>query len=78
MMIDSAPHLTTKIPFVIPCQNTFSAIYYYIGSMMYYALYKYFAPDTRTKFNAPYFLNRTELTEIFPNINPKYSAGVVY
>lgn len=78
MMIDSAPHLTTKIPFVIPCNNMFWAIYYYIGSIMYYTLYKYYAPESKTKFNAPYFLNRSELTEIFPYINPKYSMGVVY
>lgn len=61
-MIDSAPHLTTKVPFVIPCGNMFAAFYYYLGSMMYYMIYRYYAPDTKTKFNAPYFLNRSELT----------------
>ena len=77
-MIDSAPHLTTKIPFVIPCSNTLVAIYYYIGSMMYYLIYKYYSPNTKTAFNRPYFLNRTQLTQIFPYLSPKFTTGVVY
>jgi glycerol-3-phosphate dehydrogenase len=78
MMIDSAPHLTTKIPFVIPCTNMFNAFYYYIGSMVYYMIYLFYSPMTPTVFKMPYFLNREELTSIFPNINPKYDMGVVY
>ena len=78
MMIDSAPHLTTKIPFVIPCTSIFSALYYYVGSVVYYAIYKLYSPITPTVFQMPYFLTRQELTAIFPNLNPKYDIGVVY
>lgn len=77
-MIDSASHLTSKVPFVIPCTNLFYGLYYYIGSMVYYLIYEWFAPKNGTIFNAPYFLNRQELLEIFPHLNPKYSMGVVY
>ena len=45
---------------------------------MYYLIYKYYSPNTKTNFNPPYFLNRTELTEIFPYLSPKYTTGVVY
>lgn len=62
MMIDSAPHLTTKIPFVIPCTNLVSATYYYIGSLFYYLIYALYSPSTPTSFNMPYFMNRLELT----------------
>ena len=78
MMVDSAPHLTTKIPFVIPCTDLFSATYFYIGSLFYYLIYAFYSPSTPTSFNMPYFVNRLELTSIFPHINPKYSMGVVY
>jgi glycerol-3-phosphate dehydrogenase len=78
LMIDSAPHLTTKLPFVIPCTNVFKAIYYYVGSVVYYLIYKLYSPETPTAFRMPYFLNREELTTIFPNLNPKYDVGVVY
>lgn len=77
-MIDSAPHLTAKLPFVIPCTNVFSAIYYYVGSVVYYLIYKLYSPVTPTSFRMPYFLNREELVNIFPNLNPKYDMGVVY
>jgi glycerol-3-phosphate dehydrogenase len=77
-MIDSAPHLTTKIPFVIPCTNTFTTLYYYMGSLMYYWIYKYFSPNTKTVFRPPYMINRQELVEIFPNMNPKFTNGIVY
>ena len=77
-MIDSAPHLTTKIPFVIPCTNLLSATYYYIGSLFYYLIYAFYSPSTPTSFNMPYFMNRIELTSIFPHMNPKYTMGVVY
>ena len=78
VMIDSASHLTEKVPFVIPCSNIFQGVYYYLGSMIYYFIYKYYAPTTITKFNLPYLYSREELTEIFPHINSKYSLGVVY
>ncbi len=77
-MIDSAPHLTTKIPFVIPCTNIFSATYYYIGSLFYYLIYAVYSPSTPTSFNMPYFMNRIELTSVFPNLSPNYTMGVVY
>lgn len=77
-MIDSAPHLTTKLPFVIPCTNMFQALYYYVGSMVYYLIYKLYSPLTPTAFRMPYMLSREELTSIFPHLNPKYDVGVVY
>lgn len=77
-MIDSAPHLTTKIPFVIPCTNIFKAAYYYVGSLVYYLIYYAYSPPTATTFRMPYFLSREELTSIFPHLNPKYDIGVVY
>jgi glycerol-3-phosphate dehydrogenase len=77
-MIDSAEHLTTKIPFVIPAQNIFQGFYYYIGSVLYYAIYSIYAPKTETIFNFPFFFNREELTSAFPKISPKYDIGVVY
>lgn len=77
-MIDSAPHLTSKIPFVIPCTNIFKAAYYYVGSLVYYLIYYAYSPQTATSFRMPYFLSREELTSIFPYINPKYDIGVVY
>ena len=43
-MLDSAPYLTTKIPFVIPCTNMFYSLYYYIGSMVYYWIYRMYSP----------------------------------
>lgn len=58
MMIDSAEHLTAKIPFVIPCTNVFSAVYYYVGSLMYYLIYHWFAPAGKTAFKMPYFMDR--------------------
>lgn len=60
-MIDSASHLTSKFPCVIPCKNIFYGVYYYIGSLMYYLIYKWYSPKTTTAFHSPYFLNRTEL-----------------
>jgi glycerol-3-phosphate dehydrogenase len=77
-MIDSAPHLTTKIPFIIPCTNLFDAAYYYIGSFVYYLIYHHYAPKLSTSFNLPYFVNREELTSIFPNLASKFNTGVVY
>lgn len=56
----------------------FSALYYYIGSVVYYSIYHYFAPKTPTSFNLPYFFNREEMTSVFPNLNPKFDTGVVY
>lgn len=38
-MIDSASHLTNKVPFVIPCTSSFHSFYYYIGSLVYYFIY---------------------------------------
>lgn len=58
MMIDSAEHLTAKIPFVIPCTNVFSAFYYYAGSLMYYLIYDWFALKNKTSFKMPYFIDR--------------------
>lgn len=78
LMIDSAPHLTTKIPFVIPCSNILTASYYYVGSILYYLIYYSFAPKTKTAFNFPYLINREELKDIFPGMSPKYNHGVVY
>ena len=77
-MIDSASHLTNKFPCVIPCKNIFYGLYYYAGSLIYYLIYKWYSPKTATGFLPPYFLNRQELVEAFPHINPKYSLGVVY
>jgi hypothetical protein len=57
-MLDSAPYLTAKIPFVIPCTNVFQAAYYYVGSFIYYLIYHYYAPKSTTNFNMPYFINR--------------------
>jgi glycerol-3-phosphate dehydrogenase len=57
-MIDSAPHLTTKLPFVIPCSNVFKAMYYYVGSVVYYLIYRIYSPATPTAFRMPYFLSR--------------------
>lgn len=45
---------------------------------MYYLIYEWFTPKNGRQFHPPYFLNRQELVEIFPHINPKYSMGVVY
>jgi glycerol-3-phosphate dehydrogenase len=78
MMIDSATHLTGKIPFVIPCTNALWGVYYYMGSLMYYWIYEWFAPKRGTWFKPPIFFNREELVAAFPYINPKYSIGVVY
>jgi glycerol-3-phosphate dehydrogenase len=58
LMIDSAPHLTVKLPFVIPCTNIFKAVYYYVGSVVYYLIYWLCSPLTPTVFRMPYFLNR--------------------
>ena len=77
-MIDSAPHLTTKLPFVIPCSNVFQAVYYYVGSVVYYLIYSLYSPVTPTAFRMPYFLSREELTNIFPYLNPRFDTGVVY
>lgn len=77
-MIDSAPHLTTKLPFVIPCSNVFKAVYYYVGSVVYYLIYSLYSPVTPTVFRMPYFLSREELTNIFPYLNPRFDIGVVY
>lgn len=41
-------------------------------------IYRFYSPVTPTSFKMPYFLNREELTTIFPHINPKYDMGVVY
>lgn len=78
MMIDSASHLTTKVPLVIPCGNLFSGLYFYVGSLMYYWIYQWYTPSTETQFKAPYLLNRQELIDIFPHLSPEYSVGVVY
>ena len=77
-MIDSAPHLTTKLPFVIPCSNVFQAVYYYVGSVVYYLIYSLYSPATPTAFRMPYFLSREELTTIFPHLNPRFDTAVVY
>jgi len=77
-MLDSAPHLTTKIPFVIPCTNIVYSLYYYIGSMVYYWIYRLCSAKEGTQFNSPYFVNRTEMKEIFPYLNGKFTTGVVY
>lgn len=61
MMLDSAPHLTTKLPFVIPCTNTFYSLYYFLGSMVYYWIYKFYSISSGTTFNSPYFVNRLEM-----------------
>jgi glycerol-3-phosphate dehydrogenase len=78
MMIDSASHLTNKVPFVMPCTNIFAASYYYIGSLLYYWIYRWYSAGKGTEFKGPYFVNREELKDIFPHLNPKYSTGVVY
>jgi glycerol-3-phosphate dehydrogenase len=77
-MIDSASHLTKKVPCVLPCTNAFYAGYYYLGSYLYYLIYKWFSPKTHTAFAPPYFLSRQELQQAFQYINPKYTRGVVY
>jgi glycerol-3-phosphate dehydrogenase len=58
LMLDSASHLTSKVPFVIPCPSPFHGLYYYVGSLVYYFIYEFFAPLTPTIFRAPYFMNR--------------------
>ena len=47
-MIDSASHLTSKVPFVIPCENMFYSIYYYAGSLIYYWIYNWYSEHKGT------------------------------
>jgi glycerol-3-phosphate dehydrogenase len=56
----------------------FQACYYYVGSLVYYMIYLLYSPQTPTTFKMPYLINRQELKEIFPKLNPKYDIGVVY
>lgn len=70
--------MNEKIPFIIPCQNSFQSLYYYVGSLFYYAIYWFWCPKGTTNFNFPYFLNRNDLKDIFPYISEKYQSGVVY
>lgn len=77
-MIDSASHLTAKIPIVIPCTNMFYSCYYYLGSLVYYLIYSWYSDHKGTEFSMPYFMGRSDLTNIFPHLNPKFSSGVVY
>jgi glycerol-3-phosphate dehydrogenase len=78
IMIDSASHLTNKVPFVIPCTNFLYSLYYYTGSLMYYLIYGWYSNNKGTNFAMPYFMGRNDLTRLFPYLDPRYSSGVVY
>ena len=77
-MIRNANYMNEKIPFVIPCSNSFQSFYYYIGSVFYYAIYWFWCPKGTTHFNFPYFLDQFDLRGTFPFISEKYTGGVVY
>lgn len=48
LMVDSASHLTCKLPFVIPSTNLFWSTYYYLGSMIYYWIYSWYSSHKGT------------------------------
>ena len=77
-MIKNAKYMNEKKSFVIPCENMFQSFYYYVGSVFYYSIYWFWCPSGTTHFNFPYFLNRSDLKDIFPYISDKYTGGVVY
>lgn len=78
VLLRNAAYMNEKISFVIPSTGTFSSMYYYAGSMVYYFIYWFSRDKNTVKFNFPYFLHRNELREFFPYISDKYQSGIVY
>jgi glycerol-3-phosphate dehydrogenase len=70
--------MNKKIQIAIPCKNMFQSIYFYVGSILYHAIYLFFAEKNKIKFDFPYFVHNKDLRNWFPFISDKYTSGVIY
>ncbi len=73
LLLKNAPHLVKRQPFVIPCYSWFAKMKYLAGLKMYDWL------SGRFSFGKSRFLNKKEILEQLPGINPKHlSGGIEY
>ena len=77
--IENAYYMNKQIPIVIPCDNVFQSLYYYLGCLVYHAVYLYTKnSDSKLRFNPPTIMTSDQLKINFPYLDKKYQQGVVY
>lgn len=67
-MLNTAPYLNKKLEMVIPCDNIFKLIYYYIGTSVYHTIsyINYLCSDYQYHLSRPTILSKTKMKELFP------------
>lgn len=87
LLLNTAPHLASKIGIVVPTTNLFWTFFYYTGCVVYQNFERVFAMLSRKSDNftaklpfklpAPRVVFRNELQDMFPKLSPSYKYGVL-